>query len=359
MVDRSSPPAPRDVAGVPSRRALLTAASLAPLALLTACRVRLEDDAPRVPLIPTREPTEDEALLLAAWRASTDLCRMTTGLAGDGVTASRLHAVQARTFDQVLRDRRVPDAQRTSPAASPTASSMAASSAGSTVSAAATGLSASASAGSASAGSPRTGSTPTGSTPTAPPDRTAVARAEAGAVSPAALAELATAHAGQLPLLASFAACRARLAAVLGAPPPWPAWGETASPADAGLLAAHRRARYHLEVAAARTPAEARAPFATELDRVAGVVVRLESRGASTGAPPAGYPLPFPVRDAAAARRLVTHALTTLETACGTTWSAGSGSSEAVTTTTRLVVNTVTAGAAWGVPLRAFPGLAS
>ena len=90
MVDRSSPPAPRDVAGVPSRRALLTAASLAPLALLTACRVRLEDDAPRVPLIPTREPTEDEALLLAAWRASTDLGRMTTGLAagspprGDG-----------------------------------------------------------------------------------------------------------------------------------------------------------------------------------------------------------------------------------------------------------------------------------
>ena len=357
MVDRSSPPAPRDVAGVPSRRALLTAASLAPLALLTACRVRLEDDAPRVPLIPTREPTEDEALLLAAWRASTDLGRMTTGLAGDGVTASRLHAVQARTFDQVLRDRRVPDAQRTSPAASPTTSSTtssatsftAGSTAGSTESAAATGLSASASA----------GSTPTGSTPTAPPDRTAVARAEAGAVSPAALAELATAHAGQLPLLASFAACRARLAAVLGAPPSWPAWGETASPADAGLLAAHRRARYHLEVAAARTPAEARAPFARELDRVAGVVVRLESRGASTGAPPAGYPLPFPVRDAAAARRLVTHALTTLETACGATWSAGSGSSEAVTTTTRLVVDTVTAGAAWGVPLRAFPGLAS
>ncbi|MCG7320656.1 DUF4439 domain-containing protein [Arsenicicoccus bolidensis] len=375
MVDRSSPPAPltpRDVAGVPSRRALLTAASLAPLALLTACRVRLEDDAPRVPLIPTREPTEDEALLLAAWRASTDLGRMTTGLAGDGVTASRLHAVQARTFDQVLRDRRVPDAQRTSPAASPTASSTAASSAGSTVSAAATGSSASAasSAGStvsaassasasASAVSTPNGSTPNGSTPTAPPDRTAVARAEAGAVSPAALAELATAHAGQLPLLASFAACRARLAAVLGAPPSWPAWGETASPADAGLLAAHRRARYHLEVAAARTPAEARAPFARELDRVAGVVVRLESRGASTGAPPAGYPLPFPVRDAAAARRLVTHALTTLETACGTTWSAGSGSSEAVTTTTRLVVDTVTAGAAWGVPLRAFPGLAS
>ena len=357
MVDRSSPPAPltpRDVAGVPSRRALLTAASLAPLALLTACRVRLEDDAPRVPLIPTREPTEDEALLLAAWRASTDLGRMTTGLAGDGVTASRLHAVQARTFDQVLRDRRVPDAQRTSPAASPTTSSTAASSAGSTESAAATASSAS-----ASAGSTPTGSLRTGSTPTAPADWAAVGRAEAVAVSPAALAELATAHAGQLPLLASFAACRARLAAVLGAPPSWPAWGETASPADAGLLAAHRRARYHLEVAAARTPAEARAPFATELDRVAGVVVRLESRGASTGAPPAGYPLPFPVRDAAAARRLVTHALTTLETACGTTWSAGSGSSEAVTTTTRLVVDTVTAGAAWGVPPRAFPGLAS
>ena len=102
MVDRSSPPAPltpRDVAGVPSRRALLTAASLAPLALLTACRVRLEDDAPRVPLIPTREPTEDEALLLAAWRASTDLSRMTTGLAGDGVGRRGGH--RASLLDEV------------------------------------------------------------------------------------------------------------------------------------------------------------------------------------------------------------------------------------------------------------------
>ncbi|WP_288799301.1 DUF4439 domain-containing protein, partial [uncultured Arsenicicoccus sp.] len=151
----------------------------------------------------------------------------------------------------------------------------------------------------------------------------------------------------------------ARLAGLLGSPARWPEWGTAASPADGGLLAAHRRARYHLEVAAARTPDDDRGAVSRELARVAGVVVRLESRGGSSGAPPAGYPLPFPVRDGAAARRLVTHALTTLETACGTTWAAGSGSTEAVTTTTRLVVDAVTAGDAWGVPLRAFPGLLS
>lgn len=330
MVDRSSPRTPRDVAAVPSRRAVVAAASLVPLGLLTACRVRLEDDAPRIPLVPTREPTEDEALLLAAWRTATDLGRMTTGLAGDGAAAPRLHAVHARTFDQLLRDRRVPQAQRNT---TPTPSVSTSGSDG---------------------GAPGT----VGASGT-PADRGAAARAEAAAVSPAALAELASAHAGQLPLLGSFGACRARLAGLLGSPARWPEWGTAASPADAGLLAAHRRARYHLEVAAARTPDADRGAVSRELARVAGVVVRLESRGGSSGAPPAGYPLPFPVRDGAAARRLVTHALTTLETACGTTWAAGSGSTEAVTTTTRLVVDAVTAGDAWGVPLRAFPGLLS
>ncbi|WP_392466910.1 hypothetical protein ACF3NS_14385 [Arsenicicoccus cauae] len=342
MVDRSSPHAPRtsrDVAAVPSRRAVVAAASLVPLGLLTACRVRLEDDAPRIPLVPTREPTEDEALLLAAWRTATDLGRMTTGLAGDGAAAPRLHAVHARTFDQLLRDRRVPQAQRVT---TPTPS---VSTSGSDAGASGTVGTSGASGASGASGTPA--------------DRGAAARAEAAAVSPAALAELASAHAGQLPLLGSFGACRARLAGLLGSPARWPEWGTAASPADGGLLAAHRRARYHLEVAAARTPDDDRGAVSRELARVAGVVVRLESRGGSSGAPPAGYPLPFPVRDGAAARRLVTHALTTLETACGTTWAAGSGSTEAVTTTTRLVVDAVTAGDAWGVPLRAFPGLLS
>lgn len=351
MVDRSSPHAPRtsrDVAAVPSRRAVVAAASLVPLGLLTACRVRLEDDAPRIPLVPTREPTEDEALLLAAWRTATDLGRMTTGLAGDGAAAPRLHAVHARTFDQLLRDRRVPQAQRDRTQTPSVSTSGSDDGASGTVGAAGTSGTSGTASSSVTVGASGT-----------PADRGAAARAEAAAVSPAALAELASAHAGQLPLLGSFGACRARLAGLLGSPARWPEWGTTASPADGGLLAAHRRARYHLEVAAARTPDADRGAVSRELARVAGVVVRLESRGGSSGAPPAGYPLPFPVRDGAAARRLVTHALTTLETACGTTWAAGSGSTEAVTTTTRLVVDAVTAGDAWGVPLRAFPGLLS
>ena len=37
------------------RRSLLAAAGVGAASLLTGCRVRLEDDAPRVPLLPTRE----------------------------------------------------------------------------------------------------------------------------------------------------------------------------------------------------------------------------------------------------------------------------------------------------------------
>ncbi|WP_156188198.1 hypothetical protein [Arsenicicoccus sp. oral taxon 190] len=367
MVQPSPPPAGR--APEPSRRLVLGAAALLPLGLLTGCRVRLEDDAPQVPLIPTREPTEDEALILAAWRDATDLARMARALGAPGATAARLHEAHARVFDQELRDRRVPPHVRNAVGALPTGSSTSSGSSGSAGSSAAT------------------------TAPTAPPVTAAsLAQREAAAWGGEAVAGLGTAHERRVAMLASFATCRARLAAGLGGSVPWPAWGGTATAADAALVAAHREARFFLEVAAARTPPADRAPVAAQLDRVEAVVVRLQSRsggtpspstgggptssatdptssatdptgsttgptGGATGGASPGPSLPFAVPDAAAARRLVTHALRTLELRCGAAWPDATGSPEGVVTVSRLVADALAAGAEWGVPLRAFPGL--
>src|SRR5690349_11074014 len=80
QVDPGMPPRP-------SRRSVLTAgaglaAGAAAAMSLAACGIRLEDDAPRVPLIPAREPVPGEAFLLALWRHSDDLAERASGLEG-------------------------------------------------------------------------------------------------------------------------------------------------------------------------------------------------------------------------------------------------------------------------------------
>lgn len=49
----------------PSRRLVLTGALAAGVTTLTGCGIRLEDDAPRIPFVPTREPIPGESALLA------------------------------------------------------------------------------------------------------------------------------------------------------------------------------------------------------------------------------------------------------------------------------------------------------
>ncbi|WP_409483375.1 hypothetical protein [Arsenicicoccus dermatophilus] len=348
---------------IPRRGALGLGALALGAVLLTgtlrSCRVRLEDDAPHVPLVPTREPTPDEGLLVQAWADAVRLGRMASAAGASGAAAARLHTAQAATLDQVLRDRRVPREIRSRGTA-----------AASTVPSAA----------------PATGGAATSAPGTAAPG---LAAAEAAAWAAAAVDALAHAQAPQLPLLASVAVCRARLADLGGARVPWPAWDDAPSPVDATLVAALREARFYLEVAAARTPGASRAPVQRELARVTALVVLLQSRAGGAGPASAGdggpgravrvdptptssadagttpapearaaWPLPFPVSDATAARRLVAHALRTLELRLGAAWPAAAGSREAVVSVSRLVHATVAAGEAWGVPLRAFPGLA-
>ena len=102
-----TPPAPRW-----SRRTLLAVAGLGAAGALTGCRVRLEDDAPRVPLLPTRQPIPDEGALLRALADARDLRAGAAALGGARTaTPARLAAVHARqvaVLEQVLRSARVP-----------------------------------------------------------------------------------------------------------------------------------------------------------------------------------------------------------------------------------------------------------
>ena len=91
--------------------------------LLAGCGIRLEDDAPRVPLVPTREPIPGEAALLrllgavrSASLAPVDpAAPLSPALAG-------LHRRQAEVLHDALRQRGVPQASLPSSTPTPTAS---------------------------------------------------------------------------------------------------------------------------------------------------------------------------------------------------------------------------------------------
>src|SRR5512134_42930 len=81
--DRRMPEVRDGMPCAPGRRTVLAALGLAAVAVpLSACGIRLEDDAPRVPLIPTREPIRGEGLLLGLWLGATDLAEKAAELGG-------------------------------------------------------------------------------------------------------------------------------------------------------------------------------------------------------------------------------------------------------------------------------------
>ena len=107
----------------PTRR-LVTAGSLgAAVVALAGCGIRLEDDAPRVPLVPTREPipAEDALVrLLGAVQAASVASLVTTDRLAPLLPP--LHARQATVLHDALRQRGVPESALPTPTPSPTAS---------------------------------------------------------------------------------------------------------------------------------------------------------------------------------------------------------------------------------------------
>lgn len=331
----------------PSRRLVAAGALGAAVALLTGCGIRLEDDAPHVPLVPERSPIEGEdalVRLLAAVQAAA-LAPTDTKVPISALLAP-LHARQATVLHDALRQRGIPADELPSATPSPSAS-------------------------------PTT--TPTGTqtpSPTVSPSPVAaptVATVEGSIL--AAGTGLAAAKADLRATLLSLLAQAHAALDIAGAAPaaaaptatPSPSATPTSSPtwshpeALAPLITAVRSTTYFLEVAAARSPAKARTaelPGIAELHALSTELV--EAAGDAAPAPELGYPLPHRVETPAETKILTTEALTGLLSTFGAALpSLGENDSDAAFAKVPQWLGTVAAQAhRHGIPLTAFPGLA-
>jgi len=119
----------------PTRRVVTGAALLGGILGLTGCGVRLEEDAPELPLVPRRAKVPGEAALLALVGSTLALAREAASLTQEPApTLAGLHTTQALTVADALRRGGVPervvaaaeDAADTSSTAPPSTTSLAA-----------------------------------------------------------------------------------------------------------------------------------------------------------------------------------------------------------------------------------------
>lgn len=331
----------------PSRRAALGLGVGAVAAVtLAACGIRLEDDAPHVPLIPTRKPIPGEAFLVGLWRECGTLTEEAAALGGapkalPSVLAG-LHRDQSRVLREELRRLAVPDQVLDQP--SPATSSRGPS-AGTN---AATGTPAT---GTPTAGTPTTGA------PTGGPQ--SLAALEAAAVGGAAFRSLARAVTPAVPLYGATLAQRAAAATLLGGTVAWPdpAW-ESPSLA-ASFLESTRAATYGFQVVAAQSPTGAQRTLSgSTLDALQTRALAQESlAGDAAGPPPLAYPLPFAVTTPVAARRLAVHLLTELRSAVARQLGSTGASDGPLGSLVQWLSETEVLASRWGLALQPFPGL--
>jgi hypothetical protein len=346
---------PQDDPGMPScpsRRGVLTLGFGAVAAMtLAACGIRLEDDAPRIPLIPTRRPIPGESFLLSLWRHSDDLAVRATSLGGSatGLPArlAALHRRQVTVLESELLRLGVPRKVLDTAAATPSATT--------------TGTASAPAAGTATTGATAPSGGPTGSATAAPSVKgpKGLAADEASDLGPTAVASLATVPSAAIPLIGSVLAQRAAAATMLGAPATWPEPSWSAPSLAASYLDSTRAAVYAFEVVAAQSLAGAQHTLALA------TLAALESRsqdqeslaGASAGPPDLGYPLPFPVTTAAAARKLAAQVLTELRASIARDLGSTGGDLGPLGALVQWLADTEVLGSHWGVKLSAFPGL--
>jgi len=356
-----------------SRRSLLVALTVGLVTALTGCRVRLEDDAPRILNLPTRSPIADEQALLLARRDALRLRDLAAGL-GPGSNAltellATVHGLQAQVFESVLRSGGVPPAVITAgptpvtPTATPTATA--------TATATATTLA-----------TATTGSTTTaGGAPSVPAPPSGISElvdAEAEGVAAGALSDLAGISRDRVALLATMAAQRAAAVRLLGGRlpsadtpagstaggnPPHPIGGTLIGPTGevaADQLAAIRSAVYGFEVVVAQTDPSHRTAAVKTLGALRASSSELQRLAGKAAKPIAlGYALPFPVATPASALRLATHVMTALRAAIASQLPAVAGDAEGLTGTVQVLTDVCVDAVTWRVPLTAFPGLTS
>lgn len=277
----------------PSRRLVTAGALGVAVAALSGCGIRLEDDAPRVPLVPTRSPIDGEDALVrllaavqSAARLPVDPKQPISPLLGP------LHQRQARVLHDALRQRGVPEDEL--PSATPPASAVP------------TGSPTASASSPAASASPPPAPPPAAAPTTVVVERTIItagagcAEAETD-LRPTLLAILGQAH----------AALEVATLQPTAAPAPAPVW--TAPAALAPLITAVRTAVYLLEVAAARSPQVGRRTgleMISRLERLAAELV--DAAGDAAPSPELGQALPHPVTTPAEAATLSTAAVTTL-----------------------------------------------
>ena len=318
----------------PSRRVVLLGAGAL---LLGGCGIRLEDDAPRVPLVPTREPIPAEADLLALLGQTHDLAEVAASSSARAVERlAPVHEWQAEVLAAALVRAGVPeddvDSQVTaSPGIAPSGTS----------------------------GTGASGSTPRETSGTTPSPRR-LGRLEA-AVPTDAASLFARVQADLLPTVLSLHAQRAATARALGTtvrwpdPPDWPH-----PPAAVPYLVATRAAVYGFEVVAAQTDgARSRRARRTLSALQALEGEQEEAAGAEAPAPQLGYLLPFRVTTPAKALRLGKRMLADLRAAYGAELSDVAAWRSVATDVTRWLASVQEEVERWGGRPVPFPGLES
>ncbi|GAA4108105.1 hypothetical protein GCM10022415_00520 [Knoellia locipacati] len=346
-------------AAAPTRRLVTVGALGAVVVALAGCGIRLEDDAPRVPLVPTREPiAAEDALvrLLGAVQAASVASFVTTDRLAPLLPP--LHARQATVLHDALRQRGVPESALPTATPSPTASA--------------------APAGTPATATPGGTSAPSASAGAALPRRTvtevesAVLAASTGLqdaepeLRPVLVALLGQAEAA---VLLSGGAGGAATPTPSPTAPPTPSPSASASVATAWsspsalapLITAVRRATFLLEVAAARSPRAIRTAWLRDITALQALTADLvTAAGDAAPLPDLAQTLPRPVTTPAEAATLATEAMSTLLAATGGSLrTLTDADPEAALAAAPGWVGTVAAAAhRHGTRLTAFPGLA-
>jgi hypothetical protein len=301
----------------PHGRRTLLVAGLVSLGAVAGCGIRLEDDAPSLPLVPTREPVPAEDALVALTRGCDRLAVLASQAPGALAAAlATVHRRQHTVLRTTLVREQVPPDRLDA-----------------------------------------TATTGPSTTPTGPTDLLATL-----AVTEAADAAGAASFTGVSPDLrgpvAALHAQRYAAADLLtGRAPSVPT-----TPVDGDAVAAFvpltAAAVYFLEVVAARSEGAGRRRAQTTLGRLRGLHAE-QAAGAPDVEVALGHPLPYPVRTPAEASRLAHDALTDLRTGYGplldplVTGLGGAGWSAA----TRWQGTVEAEAHRWGVALQPFPGL--
>ncbi len=342
---------PEDRAGVlplPTRRRVLDlglrlGAGAFVAASLAGCGIRLEDDAPRVPGLPRRQPVPGEAFLLTLRQHSTDLAVQARALGGSSkalpARLAVLHTRQAAVLETELVRLGVPRTVLDAPGATATLQTGTATT---------------------SATTSTTSGAPTGpSAPGATTGPEALAASEAADLGPAAIAALAEVGPQTVSLAGALVAQRAAAATLLGEPASWPepTWSQPSLAAS--YLESTRAAAYAFEVVAAQSPKGAQRTLAL------GTLATLRARGSqqeslagAAATPPAlGYPLPFTVTTPTAARKLAVQVLTDLRAAVARDLGSTGGEVGPLGAVVQWLADTEVLASRWGVALEPFPGL--